>query len=74
MSIAERLIRARGGESRRSVCAAVGIGLSTLQMYENGRRIPRDAIKVRLAAHYRTSVEALFFVEDVTKSDRTAAE
>ena len=64
MSIAERLILARGDESRQSVCDAIGISLSALQMYENGKRIPRDNVKTRLAQHYHTSVEALFFAQE----------
>lgn len=69
MSVADRLIQARGDESRKSVCDAVGISLSALQMYENGMRVPRDKIKIRLAQHYQTSVQDLFFSENVTKSD-----
>lgn len=71
MTTAERLILARGNESRQSVCDAVGISLSALQMYENGKRIPRDYVKVRLAHHYRTSVQDLFYPEmsqNVTES------
>ena len=61
MSTAERLVLARGEESRKSVCDAVGISRSALQMYESGKRIPRDNVKVRLAQHYQTSVQDLFF-------------
>ena len=68
MSTAERLVLARGNESRKSVCNAIGISISALQMYESGMRIPRDSIKVRLAQHYKTSVQDLFFAEDATKS------
>ena len=68
MDVGERLLRARGEEPRKKVCEAVGISLSALQMYENGRRIPRDGVKLRLAAHYGCSVEALFFASNDTKS------
>ena len=66
MSIAERLVQARAGRNRKSVCDAVGISLSALSMYENGYRVPRDKIKVRLAQLYQTSVQDLFFAEDAT--------
>lgn len=69
MSIAEKLRMARGLESRKSVCAAVGVGLSTLAMYETGRRVPKDSVKRKLAAHYRTSVQALFFDDIVALGD-----
>lgn len=61
MTIAERLVSARGQERRADVCKAVGISLSALSMYETGNRVPRDPIKVRLAKHYRKSVEELFY-------------
>lgn len=59
--MAERLIAARGDIKRTDVCASVGISLSALAMYENGLRIPRDEIKVKLAKFYGTTVEALFY-------------
>lgn len=73
MSTADRLIQARGTESRKSVCAAVGISRSALSMYETGMRIPRDPVKVRLAQHYHTSVQDLFFPDDVTGGDKEGA-
>ena len=38
-----------------------GISVSALAMYESGKRMPRDEIKVKLARYYNTTVEALFF-------------
>ena len=61
MSVAERLRLARGDKRREEVCAACGISLSALSMYENGLRTPRDEVKVRLANSYGKSVEELFF-------------
>ena len=71
MELGERLRRARGDEPRKSAAAAVGIAVSTLQMYENGRRVPRDPVKLRLARHYGVSVEALLFATYATKCDAT---
>lgn len=64
MDVAGRLIVARGDRSRETVAKAVGVSVSAISMYENGARIPRDEIKVRLAEYYRTTVQYLFF--DVT--------
>ena len=61
MNIAERLIKARGDKRREEVAKAVGISLSAIAMYENGERVPRDEIKVRLADYYQTTVQKLFF-------------
>lgn len=61
MTIAERLIAARGDRKREEVAAAVGISLSAIAMYENGERIPRDEIKVKLADYFKVTVQELFF-------------
>ena len=60
-NVAERLVKARGEEPRAVVCAAVGISASALRMYETGRRIPRDNIKVKLAEDFKTDVQTLFY-------------
>ena len=31
-------------------------------MYENGSRIPRDEIKIRIANYYKLSVQCIFFM------------
>ena len=61
--MARRLVRLRGDKTRERVAGEVGISVSALQMYECGNRVPRDEIKMALAAYYRTSIEALFFDE-----------
>lgn len=59
--VAVRLLQMRGERSREAVAAAVGIGQSTLAMYETGARTPRDKTKLALAAYYGCSVEDLFY-------------
>ena len=61
MTVAERLVKARGKQRREDVANAIGISLSAITMYENGERTPRDEIKVKLANYYGTTVQALFF-------------
>lgn len=61
MTIAERLVKARGNKKREEVASAVGVSLSAIAMYENGERVPRDETKVKLANYYKTTVQALFF-------------
>lgn len=61
MSIAERLIAARGTTPRETVAKAVGISLSAISMYELGARVPRDEVKVKLANFYGKSVQELFY-------------
>lgn len=59
--IAKRLIELRGEASREETSAAIGISVSALQMYENAQRIPKDEIKVRIANHYKKTVQEIFF-------------
>lgn len=55
------LIRLRGNKSREEVASALNISVSALAMYENGHRIPRDEIKVRIAEYYNKTVQEIFF-------------
>lgn len=63
--IGQELSAMRGSTQRKSVAEACGISESAIQMYENGERVPRDEIKVALAAYYHTTVGYLFFGEKV---------
>ena len=60
-SIAKKLILLRGKKSRQQVADEIGVSLSAMHMYENGYRVPKDEITVRLAEYYKVSVEDLFF-------------
>ena len=64
MTIAERLVAARGSVPQEAVAASIGISRSAMTMYETGKRIPRDEIKVRLADFYGKTVQELFFNRD----------
>lgn len=59
--IGERLRELRGDKTVVAVASACNISPSALSMYENGERIPRDEIKVRLANFYNSTVQAIFF-------------
>ena len=63
MTVAEKLIHARGTKTREIVANAVGISVSAIGMYETGARIPRDEIKVKLADYFGTSVQTLFLTK-----------
>ena len=58
-----KALREELGLSREQFSNEVGITLSAVSMYENGQRIPRDEIKVKIARVLKTSIEALFFTE-----------
>ena len=59
--IGERLVKLRGSIPRDVVAKTIGISVSAISMYENGERIPRDAIKIKLADFYSKSVQEIFF-------------
>lgn len=59
--VAERLTQLRGEKSREEVANAIGVSVSAISMYENGERIPRDDIKIKLANYYGESVQSIFF-------------
>lgn len=59
--IAKNLTELRGERTREEVSKALDISVSTLQMYENGQRIPRDIIKIKIAEYYQKSVGEIFF-------------
>lgn len=61
LKIAERLRELRGDKSQREVAKAVGTTAMAISLYENGERVPRDEIKIRLAEYYKTTVDALFY-------------
>ena len=61
MSIGTKLRALRGDKTQLEVAEKVGITKSALAMYEKDKRIPRDEIKIKLAAYYGETVQSLFF-------------
>lgn len=59
--IGKRLSQLRGDKKREEVAFQNQISLSALAMYESGKRIPRDDVKLSLAKYYNKSVESIFF-------------
>lgn len=61
-AVAKKLVELRGDKKREEVANACGISTSALAMYEQGERIPRDDIKIKLAKYYNRSIESIFFI------------
>ena len=59
--IGKRLVECRGKKTQEEVARANNISVSALSMYEQGNRIPRDEVKIKLAQYYDKSLEQLFF-------------
>lgn len=64
ITIGSTLRKLRGKAPRSAVADACGISISALTMYETGKRIPRDEIKVKLARFYGRTVESIFFEQE----------
>ena len=54
-------LRTERGETAEDLAKATGISTSAVIMYEYGRRIPRDEIKISIAEHFGVSVESIFY-------------
>ena len=59
--IGTRIKTLRGDKTMKTVADDLGISVSALGMYETGKRVPRDEVKVRMAEYFNTTVEAIFF-------------
>ena len=60
-------LREQKGESAEELSKALNISASAVAMYETGKRIPRDEIKIRIAEHFVVPVESIFFSEQTTR-------
>lgn len=57
----EKLRALRGEKSQAEVAKAIGVSDSAMSAYENGDRIPRDEVKIRIADYYGRTVQEIFF-------------
>lgn len=60
-AIGAYLKKLRGTKTQAEVARAIGVTTMAISQYENGDRIPRDEIKIKLAKYYDRTVEQLFF-------------
>ena len=59
--IGAKLKELRGKKSIRAVAKDLNLAPSTITMYENGDRIPKDDIKISIAKYYGQTVESIFY-------------
>ena len=59
--ISENLIRLRGKKTQAEVAKLIGISQSAYAMYETGKRVPSDEVKIRIAKLYKRTVQSIFF-------------
>lgn len=58
-------LRRNKGKERKEVCEDLNITASSLAMYENGERIPRDEIKEKLADYYHETIDCIFYKKQI---------
>jgi len=63
-AIGNKLASLRKEVPREIVANALGISTSALAMYEQGNRIPRDEIKLKIAQYYKLTVQEIFFEQE----------
>jgi transcriptional regulator with XRE-family HTH domain len=58
-----KLLREAKQKSQQEVCSALNIEQSTLANYENGKRVPKIEILIKIAEYYNCSVDFLLGIE-----------
>lgn len=56
-----KMLRKKKKKTQEEVAADLGISASSWSMYEQGERVPRDELKIRIAAYFGKSVAYIFF-------------
>ena len=64
-----RELREQRGESVSDLGKKIGVSESTIYMYEQGERMPRDAVKVLLIKHFGISSD-FFLTQNLTYSEQ----
>ena len=64
-TIATRLTELRNSKNltQKELALKVGVAPTSIAMYEVGKRIPRDEVKVKLAKVFGKSVQSIFFTK-----------
>lgn len=65
-----KLLRESKQKSQQEVCDALNIEQSTLANYENGKRIPRIEILIKIAEYYQCSVDYLLGIDHPEESNK----
>ena len=58
-----KLRELRGNKSTKEIANAIGVSQAAISMYENGKRVPKDEIKKKLASYFGVTVDYLFFAQ-----------
>jgi putative transcriptional regulator len=56
--------RAKMDITQSDLAAAVGVSKQTIHSIESGRFVPSTVLSMKIAKHFKTTVEAIFDLED----------
>lgn len=59
--VAERLRALRGDRTQQELANELGISSMAISQYEQGKRIPNDEIKIRIARFFGVTIDSIFF-------------
>lgn len=62
-------LREKSGLTQRQLSERIGIGKSTLAMYETKDRMPSPEVLVKIASYFHVSTDYLFGLEKQKKTD-----
>lgn len=62
-----KTLRVKNQLSRKQIADLIGVSVSTIGLYESGERLPSLPMIVKLATHYKTSVDYLLDIETTGK-------
>lgn len=62
-NIGNKLRELRGTKSQEQVAEDLDISFSSYAKYEQGIRVPRDEVKIRIAQYYKKTVQSIFFTD-----------
>lgn len=54
-------LREKNNISKSTLAEALGVSINTIESYEQGERVPRDEMKVKLSKYFNVSVLDLFY-------------
>ena len=60
----KRLVELRGSRTQKQMAVELGIPASTYAMIESGHCFPRKKLQKKIADHFHTTVDILFFQTD----------
>jgi transcriptional regulator with XRE-family HTH domain len=66
-----KALRQKKGLRQKELAAAIGMTKSAVCLYEKGKRIPRDAVKIRIAETLGYSVGFIFYPKSQQNADST---